>query len=79
MKSIKDRARENELNCKSGTMQLLYSLAEHGLLKEPFRSWAAGFEPVPGKELEHYNDAILDISESLIMFSEEIKENGKIL
>ena len=33
-KTLKERAKENELNCNAGTMQLLYSLAEHGLLKK---------------------------------------------
>ena len=79
MATLTERALSNEFNCKQGAIELLYSLAEHGLLKEPFRNWAAGFQPVEGKDLESYNAAILDLSESIIMFHDEIKESGNIL
>lgn len=82
MAKLIERAKNNELNCKSGINQLLYSLAEHGLLKEPFRSWASGsetVEPTQFLEFEKYNEAIIDLCESLIMFNDEIKEDGKIL
>lgn len=75
-----DRAKSNEFNCKHGAMQLLYSLAELGLLKEPFRSWSQGFDiDVDSKESKMYEDAILDISESIVMFYDEIKNDRHIL
>ncbi len=73
-----DRAKNNELNCQAGAGQILYSLAIHGLLNEPYRSWATGLAPTEGKDLEMYNKALLDVSESIVMFNDEIKEGGKI-
>ena len=75
-----DRAKSNELNSIFGAKLMLYSLAYYGLLAEPFRSWAGGLEPNGNEdEIKRYNDATLDLAESIIMFIDEIKENGKIL
>lgn len=72
------RAKMNEINCKAGALQIMYSLAEDGLLAEPYRSWASGFPTKEGKELYKYNLAVEELAESLILFSDEIKENGHI-
>ncbi len=77
--NLTDRAKANEFNCIHGAKQLMYSLAQYGLLKDPFAQWASGFAPTEGKELDQYNKAILDLGESIIMFNDEIKENGSIM
>lgn len=80
MSKLTDRAKSNDLNCIHGAMQLLYSLAECGVLKEPFSTYAtAGYIKPHGKERQQYHDAIADLSESIILFNDEIKEYGKIL
>ncbi len=75
-----DRAKLNELNCQHGALMLFYSLAEHGLLKEPHRSWASGLEPDDKNDPEYvkFHDAMIDVAGSIIMFHDEIRDEGKI-
>lgn len=80
MAKLIDRAKANEKNCQHGAGQILYSLAHYGLLKEPFINWAGGLEPNGNEdEMKRWNDAIIDVAKSIILFNDEINEGGNIL
>lgn len=79
MANLKERVKNNELNCDAGAKTILYSLAECGVLKDVFSNWASGAEPTEGEDLKKYNDAIFQISESILMFNDDIKDGGQIL
>lgn len=93
---LRERAINNQLNCRHGALQILYSLSQYGLLAHPFGMWASGLEPPDTstrivlfekvgnlhynpKHIEQYTQAIQDLSESLLMFDDEIKEEGQII
>lgn len=79
MAKIIDRAKANDKNCLNGAGQIFYSLANYGIIAEPFRSWAAGEAPDGDEDqIKKYNDAMIDIGESIIMFNDEINKDGQI-
>lgn len=75
---IKDRAIANEKKCQVGAGQILYTLAAEGILAEPFRSYAAGME-VPESDKEKWDKVINEVAGDILMFNDEITENGSIL
>lgn len=73
-----ERSALNEKNCQNGALQLLYTLAEEGFLLEPFRSYAAGF-PVSQEDKEKWDKVVVEIGGDILMFNDEMNENGQIL
>lgn len=76
--SLKERAKANEKNCKKGINYMLYDLAMHGALAEPYCRYAVGF-PVDLEYAETWNKIINEISSTFLMCYDDITEDGKII
>ncbi len=72
------RAKDNEKNCITGAMYILYGLGALGALAEPFNKYALG-TPVEDEFKDRWNAIIHETADTILMCSDEIIKDGAII
>lgn len=76
--NLRERAKLNEKDCQKGANYILYDMAAHNILAEPFRSYANGF-PVAEEHKEQWYNAMIEIADTILMCNDEITSDGHII